>query len=215
MARKKMIPRIVDSHFIPLSLFVLWWSQFLTSWLLNTTMHGCLYLQLHISRLIYIYIIYIYVNPPRRWCWTWSRAPNRSYVGQPCQWSPLSAKNIDYIYTTDWESIVVHQTMLTQPRLLSKNKWNKPGHPFWNLGSKIKQTRIQSQISNFDGVDSDAPWSWYQSWSNQDTPSGLPPQVEKLGSYSTHNPSRDFRRHFQAPVDCGLKKNSAWPCLNV
>ena len=25
-------------------------------------------------------------------------------------------------------------------------------------------------------------------------------QVEKLGSYSTHNPSRDFRRHFQAPV---------------
>ena len=101
---------------------------------------------------------------------------------------------ITYIFTTDWESIVVHQTMLTQPRLLSKNKWNKPGHPFWNLGSKIKQTRIQSQISNFDGVDSDAPWSWYQSWSNQDTPSGLPPQVEKLGSYSTHNPSRDFRR---------------------
>ena len=211
MARKKLIPRIVDSHFIPLSLFVLWWSQFPTSWLLNTTMHGCLYLQLHISRLIYIY-----VNPHAG-----DAEPDRGHqiahmLDSLASGAPYLQKIlITYIFTTDWESIVVHQTMLTQPRLLSKNKWNKPGHPFWNLGSKIKQTRIQSQISNFDGVDSDAPWSWYQSWSNQDTPSGLPPQVEKLGSYSTHNPSRDFRRHFQAPVDCGLKKNSAGPCLNV
>ena len=39
---------------------------------------------------------------------------------------------------------------------------------------------------------------------NQDTPSGLPKMIRKLGSYSSFNRVRDFRRALKPPVDWGF-----------
>ena len=36
---------------------------------------------------------------------------------------------------------------------------------------------------------------------HQDTPSGLPKMIRKLGSYSSFNRVRDFRRALKPPVD--------------
>lgn len=35
----------------------------------------------------------------------------------------------------------------------------------------------------------------------KDTPVGLPPEISKLGSFSSHNPTRDFQRSIGLPLD--------------